>query len=48
MLHQSEGLPPHPTWTAYSVEESRFLDAIRKVFVQEVPKNSNVITSHFI
>ena len=48
MLHQSKGLPVHPTWNAYIDEELKFLDIVCKVPIHEVPKNSSIITSHVI
>ena len=48
MLHQAQGLPPHPVWNAYNDEEVKFMKNVRKVPIEKVPKNSNVITSHVI
>ena len=48
MLHQAEGLPPHPVWNAYHDEELKFLRTVREVPIDQVPKNSNIITSHVI
>ncbi len=46
MLHQAEGLAPHPVWNVYEDEESKFLKTVREVCVWKVPKDSNIITSH--
>ena len=48
MIHQAEGLPPHPVWNAYKEEESKFMKTVREVSIDKVPKDSNVITSHVI
>ena len=48
MLHQAEGLPPHPVWNAYRDEVLKFLKTVREVPIHEVPKNSSTITSHVI
>ena len=48
MLHQAQGLPPHPVLNAFHDEEVKFLKTVRQVPIDKVPKNSNVITSHLI
>ena len=48
MLHQADGLLPDPVWNAYHDEELNFLNTVREVPIHEVPKNSNIITSHII
>ena len=48
MLHQAEGLRAHPVWNAYHDEEQKFRKTVREIPIHEVPKNSNIITSHVI
>ena len=40
MVHQAEGLSPHPVWYAYHDEELKFLKTVREIQVDKVPKNS--------
>ena len=46
MLHQAQGLATHPVWNACHNEEIKFLKTVRRVLIDKVPKNSNVITSN--
>ena len=48
MLHQAQGLPPHPAWNAYHDKEMKFLKTVSEFPIDKLPKNSNVITSHVI
>ena len=48
MLHQVEGLPPHPVWNAYQEEQQKFMKTVREVPIHKIPKDSNIITSHVI
>ena len=48
MLHQAEGLPPHPVWNTYPNEKTKLLKTVRKVPVINVSENLNVISSHVI
>ena len=45
---QARGLPQHPVWNAYRDEESKFLRTVRKISMEKIPRNANVITSHVI
>ena len=48
MLHEVEGLPPHPIWNAYNEEKAKFLKTVQKVSLDKIPKYSNIITSPVI
>ena len=48
MLNQAERLSPHRVWNTYHDEKLKFLTTVREVPKHEVPKNSNIITSHVI
>ena len=48
MMHQAQGLLPHPVWNAYNDEEVKFMKTVRKVPIEKVPKNLIVITSQVI
>ena len=48
MLHQAEGLPPHLLWNAYVDKEKKFVKTVTKGPVINVPKSSNIISSHAI
>lgn len=48
MHNHAEGLPPHPVWNAYKDEEGKFMETVREVPVDKVPKSANIITNYVI
>lgn len=48
LLHHAQGLPSHVTVNAYKKEEENFLKTVKKVYISNVPKDANIISSHVL
>ena len=48
MLLQALVITQHPVWSTCRDKESTFVRTVRKVSMEKIPRNANVITSHVI
>lgn len=48
LLHQTQGLPGYVVENAYSKLEAQFVQQVRQVSINDLPRNPNVISSHVL
>lgn len=48
LRYRAQGFPSFPLLNAYKAEEDEFKKTVKKVPIEDVPKNANVISSHVI
>jgi len=48
LLHHAQGLPSFVTVNAYKKEEENFVKTVKKVYISDVPKDANIISSHVL